>query len=190
MLPEVKKYIEDSIHIIIKAVRESDVLRLRKLSNVAIRNASVYQDEDSVSFAVITYSLSKIIERNRDGSSREYKKFIENTILFLRRMRSALEKKDFKSYRIILDRIFSAIEKIDDKLASYIQEVVEKSKIKKGSTFYDQGISIARSAEVLGISQWSLMNYVGQTKIIDSSYTEGIPIKKRLKLVREIFDLQ
>ncbi|MFH1054087.1 MAG: hypothetical protein V1740_06735 [Candidatus Woesearchaeota archaeon] len=190
MLPEVKKSIEDSIHIIIKAVRESDVLRLRKLSNFTIRSASVYQDEDSVSFAVITYSLSKIIERNRDESSLTHKKFIQKTVIFLRRMRNALEKEDFKAYRIILERIFSTIENIDDKLAIYIQEVVEKSKIKKGSTFYDQGISIARSAEVLGISQWSLMNYVGQTKIIDSSYTEGVPIRNRLKIVREIFDLQ
>ena len=44
---------------------EKDVIEIRELSNHTIHNASVFQDEDSVSIAILTYSLSKIIDRKQ-----------------------------------------------------------------------------------------------------------------------------
>ena len=49
---------------ILEAKEEKDPMELKELSNNTIHNASVFQDECSVSIAVLIYALSKIIERN------------------------------------------------------------------------------------------------------------------------------
>ena len=51
---------------ILQVEEEKDVAELRELSNHTIHNASIFQDEDSVSIAILIYSLSKVIER-REG---------------------------------------------------------------------------------------------------------------------------
>ncbi len=51
---------------ILKVEEEKDVADLRELSNHVIHDASIFQDEDSVSVAILIYSLSKVIER-REG---------------------------------------------------------------------------------------------------------------------------
>ena len=53
---------------ILKVGEETDVIELMELSNHTIHNASVFQDEDSVSIAILIYSLSKVIER-KEGKS-------------------------------------------------------------------------------------------------------------------------
>src|SRR3989338_4937323 len=50
---------------ILKVKEESDMVQMKELSNHVIHNASVFQDEDSVSIAILIYSLSKIIERKQ-----------------------------------------------------------------------------------------------------------------------------
>ncbi len=79
---------------------------------------------------------------------------------------------------------FDFINKIDTKLKLYIEEVISKAKVKKGSKLHEHGLSIARTAEVLGISQWELMNYVGKTTI---STVDGVDVKTRLNFARKLF---
>ena len=50
---------------ILKSKEEGDIVEIRELSNQVVHNASVFQDEDSVSVAILIYSLSKIIERKQ-----------------------------------------------------------------------------------------------------------------------------
>src|SRR3989338_8156805 len=50
---------------ILKVKEESDIIEIKELINHVIHNASVFQDEDSISVAVLIYSLSKIIERKQ-----------------------------------------------------------------------------------------------------------------------------
>ena len=78
------------------------------------------------------------------------------------------------------------IGKIDEKLELYIEEVIEKSKIKKGSIIYEHGISVGKVAELLGLSTWELMNYIGKTTIADAG-RERINVERRLAFARELF---
>ena len=50
---------------ILKVKEDSDIIEIKELSNHVIHNASVFQDEDSVSIAILIYSLSKIMERKQ-----------------------------------------------------------------------------------------------------------------------------
>ena len=48
---------------ILEVKEEKDTLEIKELSNRVIHDASIFQDDDSVSVAVLVYALSKIIER-------------------------------------------------------------------------------------------------------------------------------
>ena len=81
--------------------------------------------------------------------------------------------------------VLSEIGKCDAKLKVYIQEVLQQSKIKKASKLHEHGISIARTAELLGLSQWELQNYIGKT--VTEIPHDGVRVRDRVKLTRELF---
>jgi hypothetical protein len=78
------------------------------------------------------------------------------------------------------------ISQSDEKLLMYVQNVIEKAHIAKGGDIYGHGISIARTAELLGVNQWDLMSFVGKTRIADK---EEVPkdITKRLTFAKKLF---
>jgi len=165
---------------ILKVKDEKDVLEIRNLSNHTIHDASVFQDETSVSIAILIYSLSKIIERKQ--SKLNYVKIIE----CFERAKNFLEINKYDEYNKIIKKLFDLISNIDDKLKLYIEEVFNQAQIKKGSKLYEHGISVARAAEVLGISQWELMSYIGKTKLTDES-PNIVDLKTRINFARSLF---
>lgn len=165
--------------VILRKKEERDVIELKGLSNHTIHNASIFQDADSASIAILIYSLSKIIER-------EFGKFDYKPVLnILNSSYSYLKKDNFAEYRKTIKRLFNLISSIDSRLKLYIEEVIRQAQIKKGSQLYRHGISLARAAEILGISQWELMDYIGHTKIIDKE--EKLDIRSRLEFTRRLF---
>ncbi|MFH1591244.1 MAG: hypothetical protein ABIC95_04930 [archaeon] len=151
---------------------------IRTLSNRTIHNASIFQDQDSVSIAVVTYALSKIIDRQGHIDARILKA--------LRRAYNYLLDKDVGRYERRIKDLLRFIAEQDKNLKSYITQVIEQAQVKKGSKIYDHGISMARTSEILGISQWELSSYVGSTTINDMD-DEGVPIAKRMKFARSLF---
>ena len=167
---------------ILEVKEEKDVRELRELSNRTVHNSSIFQDEDSISIAIVVYSLSKVIERKENI---DYK----TIIYLLKNSKGCLLKDDVKGYRNNIKKTFNFISRIDSKLKLYVEELVEKSKIKKGSRIYEHGISLARVAELLGISEWELMSYVGKTQIIDAE-KEKFDVRARLNFARNIFGIK
>lgn len=159
---------------------EKDIIEVRELSNHTIHNASVFQDEDSISIAILTYSLSKIIERKQGELN------YNNIVTLLKDAIDYLTKNNIDGYRETIRKMFNFISTIDTKLKLYIEEVINQAQIKKGGKLYAHGISIARAAEILGISQWELMNYIGKTKIVDR-FEEELNVKNRLSFARGLF---
>lgn len=164
---------------ILEVEEEKDVSDLRELSNHTIHNASIFQDEDSVSIAILIYSLSKVIER-REGKM-NYKVLLK----LITDAKKNLEQNKVGEYRKIIRKLFNFISTIDSKLKLYIEEVINQAQIKKGSKLYEHGISMARAASILGISQWELMFYVGKTRMTDIK--GGVNVKERLNYARGLF---
>ena len=165
---------------ILKVKEDSDIAQIKELSNHVIHNASVFQDEDSVSVAVLVYSLSKIIERKqRDFDYIKILGMLNSCISNLKNSNDDLFRKSIKS-------IFSFVRTMDEKIKMYIFEVINQAQIKKGCKLCEHGISIARASEILGISQWELMYYIGKTTLIDQ-FSEPVNVSKRLKIARSLF---
>ncbi|MBI2654147.1 hypothetical protein HYX02_05030 [Candidatus Woesearchaeota archaeon] len=165
---------------ILKVKEETDVVEVKKLSNHVIHNASVFQDEDSISVAILIYALSKIIDRKQKDL--DYGKVLD----MLNSCISSLNNNEDEQFRKSIKNIFNFIRTMDEKLKLYIHEVINQAQIKKGSKLCEHGISVARAAEVLGISQWELMHYLGKTTIIDQ-FSEPVNVTSRLKFTRGLF---
>ena len=165
---------------ILKVKEETDVAEIKELSNHVIHNASVFQDEDSISIAVLIYSLSKIIERKqRDVDYDKVLKMLNSAI-------ASLNNNQDDSFRKSIKEMFNFIRTMDERLKLYIHEVINQAQIKKGCKLCEHGISVARASEVLGISQWELLHYLGKTTMIDQ-LEEPVSVIKRMKTARGMF---
>jgi len=164
----------------LKSGDDSDIIEIKKLSNEIIHNASVFQDEDSISVAVLIYALSKIIERrNNDVDYGKLIGMLNSCILNLKNNQD-------ESFRKSIKDIFSFIRTLDQKLKMYIHEVINQAQIKKGCKLCEHGLSIARASEILGISQWELMHYIGNTTLVEQ-FSGNVNASKRLKIARGLF---
>ena len=168
------------LSVILKERKETDITEIKSLSNHVIHNSSVFQDEDSVSVAILIYALSKIIERKQKDL--DYNKILG----MLNSCISSLKNNEDENFRESIKNIFDFIRMMDKKLKMYIHEVINQAQIKKGCKLCEHGISAARASEVLGISRWELMHYIGKTTLIEQ-FSEPVNASQRLKFARSLF---
>ena len=161
--------------------KETDIAEIKLLSNHIIHNASVFQDEDSISVAILIYSLSKIIER------KEKEMDFSKIIAMINSAVSSLKNNNDDGFRKSIREVFNFIRTIDHGLRLYINEVINQAQIKKGCKLCEHGISVARASEVLGISRWELMHYLGKTTVVDQ-FDDLVNISNRLKFARGLFE--
>lgn len=152
---------------------------LSELSNHIIHDASIFQDDDSVSVAVLIYALSKVVQHCCEKNI-EYKHMTKEIKIAY----EFLYRHDVTGYRAAIKELFEQIKTVDGKIKLYIQEVLDKARIKKGSKMHEHGISTARTAELLGITQWELQNYIGKQAEFE---IKEMSAKKRLDIAREMF---
>jgi len=158
---------------------EKDIPEIKELSDHTIHNSSIFQDEDSISVAILIYSLSKILERN---PGIQYKPFLDKLTQAL----EYLESKDTEGYRHSIKGLFKIIHALDSKVKMYIEELITQSQVRKAGKIYAHGISVGRASEILGISQWELLSYIGKTTYSELP-EEIVNVRERLKLARRLF---
>lgn len=176
-----EKIKEDLLNIItqaLKFIEAKDTDGLKEVSNFTIHNASIFQDKDSVTIAILIYAISKVAERS-GGIGAE-------TADSLAEAKKALEADNITLYEEVLKRLVESISSIDRKMNYYIQHIIDEAGIKKGSKLYAHGISVAQTAEIFGITQWELMKYLGQTNIAEE-FADEVEIKERIGVARKLF---
>ena len=172
----------------VNAIKDEDIKQLKDISNETIHDAAVYQDEYSIAVAVLIYSLSKIYEREANyGKSKGWKIFCFDCFRGLDAAKERLGADDIKGFEIVLKQYTSTLEKIDKKLKIHIQDIFRKTKINKASRLYEHGISMGRTAELLGITKFEVMDYVGKTHIADVKENFTIDPVNRIKFTRGLF---
>lgn len=167
---------------VIVAIERNDLIELAALSNHTIHDASIFQEDDPLTLAVLVYALSKVIERCKEKAHS-----CPLVVPSLKVALQALERDDENAYRAVVKQLLVEIGSYDHQLKMYIQEVVEKAKIKKGSKVHEHGISIARTAELLGVGQWELQSYIGKG-MGDNPAT--LKVEERLRRTRVLFGVQ
>ncbi|MCF7910514.1 hypothetical protein K9L16_02470 [Candidatus Pacearchaeota archaeon] len=170
------------------ALEKNDGFTLNKLSDQTNNTASQTHDPDNIAVAVIVYALGKIISREHYRSERGWRKFYKNSLVYLDKAISSLEKNDEQGFRQALENIRKEIENLSGKLKKYISDVFEKARINKASKIYEHGISLEKTAKLLGVTLWELASYAGQKEhITDTKENKTISVKDRIKFVEEMF---
>ncbi len=162
----------------LEILEEGNLLQLKELSNHTVHDSSIYRDEFSITAAVILYSLYKIAQRGQLN--------IAKVVGYITELNHALTKGDNEGYRGIQKALLSYISDTDLKFRLHVDDVLKQAKIKKGWKLYEHGLSLGSSAEMLGISKWDLMNYIGNTTIADQLRVKS-DVKSRLKYARSLF---
>lgn len=170
-----------------KAIKDDDIKELKELSNHIVHDMSIFQDEYSISTAVMIYSLSKVFERSKYTKYRDWPIFYRTVMGNLEKAAKALTESNIEEYEKCTREILKVIDKLGSNLKKYIEEVMHKAKISKASRVHEHGISIGRTAEILGISEWELMDYIGRTGIADVTLALTKRASERLKITRKIF---
>lgn len=172
----------------IKAIKNEDVVSLNDLSNQTIHDATILQDEYAISFAVLVYTLSKLYERHiHYGQFKGWDKFCSDCIKSLEASKISLEKNNILDFEVNIKSYLKSLERVDSKLKIYIKDVLNKAKINKASRLYEHGLSVGHTAELLGISRYELMDYIGKTYIADVKENQTTSVKKRLETARKVF---
>jgi hypothetical protein len=171
-----------------KAIERNDTFELKNLSNQTIHSASINQDNENISLAVTIYALGKIFERTDYRTLKGWDNFYNLVIQSLNNSISALEKNDLENFKVHFIFIGKAINKISGKLKDYIQHVFEKAKVNKASRIHEHGISLEKTAKLLGTNLYDLASYTGRSGIPDVSFNKTINTKDRIKLIERFFE--
>ncbi|MBI5391392.1 hypothetical protein HZB00_00145, partial [Candidatus Woesearchaeota archaeon] len=163
----IKQDILDVLDHALAALQRDDMKALKELSNMTIHNASIHQDQYSIVVAVLIYTLSKLFERSKYEQYASWNVFSKDCLEKLRTAREALLHDEFAQFDSLLKEYMHALENTDKNIRKYIQDVLLNAKINKASRLYEHGISLGRTAELLSITQYELMDYVGKTYIAD-----------------------
>ena len=169
------------------AIAKGDAVAIKNLSNQTINTASLTQDPDNVTVAVIVYSLSKILERQNYHELPGWKTFYTAFTSAIDGTIAGLKRNDEKVVENHLEKIRVAISKLSGKLKIYIKDVFRKARINKASRIYEHGISLGQTAKLLGITQFELASYAGQTGIPDAPLGQTLSTKSRIKFAMDLF---
>lgn len=179
-------HISEILEQIKSALRQKNPVQLKALSNKTIHDACAYQDSGSITVAIIAYTLSKLVERE------DYKK-IRNWPLFVKKLEGildlaikSLKEENQELYQEYIQKARKVLESQSISLKPYIQDVLKKAAINKGSKLYDHGLSLEQTGKLLGVSQWELADYVGQRAHTDVKQNQTLNVKQRAKLALEI----
>jgi hypothetical protein len=171
-----------------EALKNKDSFKLKELSNQTIHTASIAQDQDNITVAVLIYSLSKIIERREFQSPKEWGKFYNYLISQIDLCIEALRKKNDAKLRKLMELFRVKLEKLSGGLKLYIQDVFRKAQINKASKIYEHGISMEQTAKLLGITLFDLASYAGQKpEISNAPWGQTLDVKQRVKLAEDMF---
>jgi hypothetical protein len=173
---------------ILKTVPEviKNPAKLSELSDYSVKIASIYQDPDSITLAIVIYSMSKLISRYEAHELENWEKVYSDIMQEMKNAQADLESDNVPEFKQNLRQVVKLISGCDKDLKMYIQEVIEKAKIKKGSKMHEQGVSIQRVANLMGVSMWEIMSYVGKTGIMDQDPASE-NVEKRLMFAKNLF---
>ena len=183
---EVQHFIE-VLHSTHTAITKDDSLTLKELSNQTVHSASTYQDSGSITIAVLVYTLSKLIERKEHMKIKGWEKFVRRIDSFLSLAEKALRQDNIGAYENYLKQARKSLTIISASVKPYLDDVLEKALINKSSKIYEHGISLGKAAELLGLSQWEVTEYIAQKSTADANYNRTLDVKKRADLAMQFF---
>jgi len=171
-----------------EAVSRDDVAKIKNLSDQTTNTASLTHDPDNIASAVVIYSLSKILQREDYKKLPGWEKFYGTYIGAINKSIDSLERRNDEGFRQSIKEIRKAIGNLSGRLKEYIQDVFRSAEINKASRIYDHGISMEKTAGLLGVSMFELARYIGEKEASDVPESVTVSVRERVKFAMEMFE--
>jgi len=168
-----------------KALISEDALKLNELSNQTIHCSTCFQDSGPIAMAVIIYSLSKLIERGYQTKLKTWTTIKNKIAGYFRLAEEAVKQDNQKAFENHILSARSILTSQAINIKPFIEEVIKKAAVNKAGKIYEHGISLGQTAQLLGITQWELNEYTGQSKSADIPYMKTLNVRDRAKMALE-----
>lgn len=182
---ELKKDIIEVLKNVKKSLEKGDGDKILEWSDHIIHSASIYQDENTIALAVITYALGKTLKKMPQIAKTG--KFCILCSEYINDAMLSARNDEWVNYHEALEKMTQDILRIDKEYSHHLEYVLSAAKLKKGSKMVAHGISIGRVAETLGITQWELMGYIGGSIETEISEMDHKTLKHKFKFAKEVF---
>ena len=169
------------------AAEREDTRESKKLSDQTVHSTSIYQENEYILVSVIIYSLSKIIEKGKRYYRENYESYFKDYMKIIDQSISLLEKHKYNEFREQISLMLKSDDLSGD-LKRHLESLFRKARINKASNVYEHGISMEKTAKLLGISMWELAEYSGQTPISEYNLGKTISVAERVKNAMEMFE--
>ncbi len=170
------------------SIQKGDATTIKNLSDQTTNTAALTHDPDNIAIAVIIYSISKLLERQNYQKLSGWNEFYNAFFKCMDSTINSIKNNDEIKIKESLDCMRNSLIKVSGNLKKYIQDIFRKASINKASKLYEHGISMEKTAKLLGITMFELASYAGQKEeISESPIVKGIDTKSRIKLAMDIF---
>lgn len=169
------------------AIEQNDSQKLKVLSDQTLHGSTIHQNAENIIVAVLTYSISKIMEREKYKQFPEWNSFFSSLKTNIDDAIRNIETHNTDGFMLSLGKIRNSINDMSGDFSNNIRTIFYKAEINKAFKLYEHGLSAEQTANILGISLWDLAKYSGQSSVSESSLTEVMPVEKRIKLAEEFF---
>jgi len=157
--------------LILDAFKKHESAHLRKLSDHLLADGALEDNATSIRLSIIAHALSKILEKpyytRKKSEWERFIKKVEEGLTAVAENRGGL------------DKIEAAIIELDECFGRYTDNVLHRSKIRKGSNLYAWGITLTYAAKLVGVEESEILTQSAQTKMVDE---EGVTITAESRL--------
>ncbi|MBR9679910.1 MAG: hypothetical protein GOU99_02580 [Candidatus Altiarchaeota archaeon] len=164
---------------LIKALEKERIRDLRNLSEDLLRQGAESGDKELIKLAVISHSLSKLLEK---GYYRRKRNVWKDFVVDLKNLVRGVQKGSVK-----IDELEKRIIELDRHFGRYVDRIINISKVRKGSTLYAWGMSLKKSSELVGAPEWEIMSQAGKTRIVDEEDL-SLSVQKRFNIAKEVIE--
>lgn len=171
-----------------RAITSEDSYILNELSDQTIHSASITQHTDYITIAVILYSLNKIMSKKDHWRIKSWPNFVRKFNDELSKTISSIREKDQEEIARHLEHAKDMIENLSPNIRPDIESVIKKAEINKAGKIYEHGISMQQTAHLLDLSQWELLDYIGQRSIVENPLNQTIDVRRRIKQAQDFLD--
>jgi len=170
------------------SIEKDDAVTIKTLSNQTTNTVALTHDPDNIAVAVIVYSISKLLEREDYKKLPGWNEFYKTVLICIDNTIASIKSNDEAKIKENLNNLRKSLMEVSGSLKKYIQDIFRKASINKASKLYEHGISMEKTANLLGITMFELASYAGQRESVSEiPVGAGISTKARIKTAMELF---
>ena len=160
--------IEETILRLNKAFVKGSPHELREVTNQSTSSFAIYQAKVWLSLALISYALSKIVEKPRyEKLASKGTKFSDSVSNGLQKAAALCKLGKVADCQTELDNAINQIQTMESRDARFLSNLIVKGRTKVAATMYAQGLSLDTVVGLTDAERNEVLNYSGKTTMPD-----------------------